>query len=70
MEVICTLLTESSTLLCNAGRCTTRELAPIVGREILIELLERLPTEIIAIHQKQHALRLCMLDQPIDKSPL
>ena len=44
------------------------ELAPTIRRQISIELLGHLPTEIIAVHQKQHALRLRMLNQPIGKT--
>ena len=42
------------------------KLAPVVRRDVLLELVERLPAQVRAIHQKQHALRAPEFDQPVD----
>ena len=43
------------------------ELAAIVGRDVLLKLLQRLPPQVAAIDQEQHALRARELDQAIDE---
>ena len=42
------------------------KLAPIVRRHVLLELIERLPCQIRAIHQEEHPFRSPELDQTID----
>ena len=42
------------------------ELAAVVGRDVLLELLERLPAQVGAVDQEEDALRLAELDQPVD----
>ena len=44
------------------------ELAAVVGRDELLELLERLAPEVAAVHQEQHALRAGELDEPVDRN--
>ena len=43
------------------------ELAPIVRGDELVELLEGLPAQVVAVHQEEHAPRFGVLDQPVDK---
>ena len=44
------------------------ELAPVVGRAVLVELLERLAAQVVAVHQEEHAFGLGELDQPVDET--
>ncbi len=39
----------------------------LLGRDERLELLERLPAEIAAIHQEQHPLGAGVLDEPVDE---
>jgi len=41
--------------------------ASIIGGDKLVKLLERLPPQVVAVHQKEHALRPGVLDQPVDE---
>ncbi len=43
------------------------ELAAVVGRDELLELLERLPAEVGAVDQEQDALGAGELDQAVDR---
>ena len=43
------------------------ELAAVVGRDELLELLERLPAEVGAVDQEQDPPRVGELDQPVDR---
>ena len=42
------------------------ELAAVVGGDVLLELLEGLPAQVVAVHQEEHPLRPAELDQPVD----
>ena len=41
------------------------ELAIVVGADVLLELVERLPAQVIAIDQEQNPLDLAELDEPV-----
>ncbi len=41
------------------------ELAPVVGSYKLVELLESLPAQVVAVHQEQHPPCPGMFDQPV-----
>ena len=43
------------------------ELAAVVGRDVLLELLEGLPAEVAAVHQEQDAAGVGELDQAVDR---
>ena len=43
------------------------ELAAVVGGDVLVELVERLLAQVVAVHQEQHALRPGELDQAVDE---
>ncbi len=43
------------------------ELAVVVGRDVLLELLERLVAEVAAVDQEQHAPRAGELDEAVDE---
>jgi hypothetical protein len=42
-----------------------RELPPVVGRRVLLELLQGLPAQVRPVHQEQHPLRTGVLDEPV-----
>ena len=44
------------------------ELAPVVGRAVLVELLERLAAQVAAIYQEEHAFGFGKLDQPVNET--
>ncbi len=44
------------------------ELAPVIGGAVLVELLERLPAQVVAVHQEQHPFGFGEFDQPVDET--
>jgi len=43
------------------------ELEVVVGRDVLLEFLERLVAEVAAVYKEEHAARACELDKAVDE---